>query len=580
MDMPAPLFIGLLILAGSAGGWLASKLKLPALFGQVMAGVLLGQTVAGETLHFNQDAFHPFSTFALSLIAVTIGGHLEFRRLHNAKKRILLISIMQTMVTFFIMFAVLHSLNPLGLAESMQLPVHLLMASIGTSTSPVSTIHLIRERKAKGLLVKTTIAVLAVTNLMTLVIFEVIRAFDINLLTQQSFDPSVLLTAAEGVGLALAIGGGAGWGLVRYCRFHLGRKSEHRYDPHILQAELFTAFLVTMFLCNGLCEWITEHSPAHMIAPSPILANIMMGLVLANMSSFKEDLLGLFNVLEHAVFTMFYVLAGSHFQFHHLHTVGWAALLFFITRILGKVLGGYMGGVMSGTTRKLSMNIGPMLLSQGALAVSMVILIEQYEAFSPITGQFTACILTAVVMAELLSAPVITQVIDRVGETKRDRTRLIEFLQEEYILPRVRVKSKQDALEQLVSFLCHTHPIDTPRDDVMAAILKREESMPTGIGHGIAVPHAIIGGGGHISGVLGLMDPPIDFGAPDGEPARLVILIATPENQKHRHLEVIAAITRMLQNPDIRGNLFAAESAEEIHEIIDSEEAETFNYFL
>jgi len=53
MDMPAPLFVGLLILAGSAGGWLASKVKLPALFGQVMAGVLLGQTVAGETLHFN-----------------------------------------------------------------------------------------------------------------------------------------------------------------------------------------------------------------------------------------------------------------------------------------------------------------------------------------------------------------------------------------------------------------------------------------------------------------------------------------------------------------------------------------------
>ena len=210
----------------------------------------------------------------------------------------------------------------------------------------------------------------------------------------------------------------------------------------------------------------------------------------------------------------------------------------------------------------------------------MVILIEQYEAFAPITGQFTACILTAVVMAELLRAPVITQVIDRVGETKRDRTRLIEFLQEEYILPRVRVKDKQDALEQLVSFLCHTHPLDASRDTMMEAILKREENMPTGIGHGIAVPHAIIGEGDQIYGVLGLMDPPVDFGAPDGEPARLVILIATPENQKHRHLEVIAAITRMRQNPDIREQLFRAISAEEIHEIIDSEEAETFNYFL
>lgn len=581
MEMPAPLFIGLLILAGSTGGWIASRLKLPSLFGQVMAGVVLGQTVAGDTLHFNQEAFHPFSTFALSLIAVTIGGHLEFRRLHNAKKRILVISIVQTAVTFFMVFAAMHLLNPLGLAPEMRLPVHLLLASIGTSTSPVSTIHLIRDRKAKGLLVKTTVAVLAVTNLMTLVVFEVIRAFDINLITQERFNPAILLTAAEGVGLALFIGAVAGAGLVRYCRFHLGRKSEHRYDPNLLQAELFTAFLVTMFLCNGLCEWITEASPAHMIAPSPILANIMMGLVLANQSSFKEDLLGLFNVLEHAVFTMFYVLAGSHFQFAFLHTVGVAALIFFATRVLGKVAGGWLGGRLSGSSRKMSLNIGPMLLSQGAIAVSLVILVEQYEAFDSITGQFTACVLTAVVLAELLSAPVIAQVIDRAGETKRDRLRLIEFLQEEFILPRLKAKNKTDALEQLVAFLCHTHPIATPREEVLEAIIKREDSMPTGIGEQIAVPHAIIDeGGDYIYGVLGLLDPPIDFGAPDEKPARLVILIATPESQKHRHVEVLAAITRMLSKEHIREHVFHAETAEEIHEIIDSEEAETFNYFL
>jgi len=579
-DVPGPLLIALLILAGSAGGWVATRLRLPALFGQVMAGVVLGQTIAAEALKINQDAFHPFSTFALSLVAVTIGGHLEFHRLHNAKKRILLISVAQTAVTFFLVFFVMHWVNPLHLSEEMQLPVHLLMASIATSTSPVSTIHLVRERKAKGLLVKTTIAVLAVTNLMTLVLFEVIRAFDVNWLAREEVDWRVPMSAAGGVGAAVLIGGAAGWGLVKYCRFHLGRKGEHKTDPHLLQAELFTAFLVTMFLCNGLCEWITEHSHDHLIAPSPILANITLGLVLANKSSFKEDLLGLFNVLEHAVFTMFYVLAGSHFQFEALTTVGWASLLFFTLRIVGKVAGGWLGGVMSGTTRKMALNIGPMLLSQGAIAVSLVIVMEQYEEFAPVTGVFTACILTAVVMAELLSAPVITKVIDRAGETKRDRTRLIEFLQEEFILPRVKVKDKLDALEQMVSFLCQTHPIETPRDEVMHAILKREESMPTGIGHGIAVPHAIIGEGKQIYGVLGLMDPPVDFGAPDGEPARLVILVTTPENQVHRHLEVIAAITRMLQNEKIRNRLFAAQSSEEIHEIIDSEEAETFNYFL
>jgi len=92
-----------------------------------LAGILLGHSAAGHVLHSSQEAFEPFSMFALSLVAVTIGGHLEFRRLHNAKKRILLISIFQTAVTFFLVFGIMHGLNPLGLNQEMKLPVHLLI---------------------------------------------------------------------------------------------------------------------------------------------------------------------------------------------------------------------------------------------------------------------------------------------------------------------------------------------------------------------------------------------------------------------------------------------------------------------
>ncbi len=580
MHLPGLLLIALLILAGSLGAWIARLLRLPALAGQILAGVLLGLSSAGHFLHEARDSFQPFSTFALGLVAVTIGGHLEFRRLHNAKKRILIISIVQTALTFAFVFLAFHLLNPLRLEGELLLPVHLLLASIATSTSPVVTIHLIRDRKAKGLLVKTTLAVLAVNNLITIALFEVIRSFDVNLLSEHRLDWKVLLTAASGVGFALAIGLAAGAGLVLHCRRHLSRHRHSRREPALLQAELFTAFLVTMFLCDGLCEWITLNSPHHSIAPSPILANMMLGLVLANRSSFKEELLGLFNVLEHAVFSMFYVLAGTHFQWGAARAVGWAVLLFFLVRIVGKVLGGWLGGRLGGTTPRLAKSIGPMLLGQGAIAISLVILLEHYQAFDPVSGIFTAIILSASLLAELLGAPLIGAVLDRAGESSRDRTRLIEFLQEEFILPALRARDKRDALEQMTSFLCHTHALSLPRQDVLTAVLKREELVPTGIGRGIAVPHAMIPTGEAICGVLALLDPPIDFGAPDGEPARIAILIATPEHQKHRHLEVIAAITRMLRDPGIRERLFAANSADEIHEIIDSEEAETFNYFL
>ena len=71
-----------------------------------------------------------------------------------------------------------------------------------------------------------------------------------------------------------------------------------------------------------------------------------------------------------------------------------------------------------------------------------------------------------------------------------------------------------------------------------------------------------------------------EFGAPDGEPVRFVVLLATPTALAHKHLEVIGALARMMRNSAIRDALFRARTAEEIHEIIQSEEAETFNYFV
>ena len=79
---------------------------------------------------------------------------------------------------------------------------------------------------------------------------------------------------------------------------------------------------------------------------------------------------------------------------------------------------------------------------------------------------------------------------------------------------------------------------------------------------------------------MALASPPVDFGAPDDKPAELIILVITPEEHHERHLEVIGAIARMMQHADIREAILGAKSAAEIHEIIHSEEAENFNYFL
>ena len=578
------LLVAVLIILGSAGGLVARRMHLPALTGQIIVGVLLGESVLGLVPHEEQEVFQPLITFALSLVAVTIGGHLEFRRLRNAARRILIISAVQTTLTFVVALAGFLLWDPFRLPEEFRLPVYLIVASIATSTSPMSTLHIIKEKQAKGLLVKTTIAVVAVNNLLTIALFALCRAVATDIVSVHHTLADSLIPSALGVLLSLAIGAATGAALVTLCdhlnREFVRRESAGRHERSMLQASLFTSLVVAMCFAAGFSEFMSLRFSRIQLHMSPILACLMLGLVLANRSTFTEELLGLFAALEGSIFTLFFVLAGAHFSPGAARAGFAAAAGYFVLRLVGKLAGGFLGGRIAGTTPLIARWIGPMLLSQGAIAIALVLLLRQEPLFAKFADIMTATVLTAVVACELVGGLAINYALDHVRESKRDRTRLVEFLKEEFIIPNAYANSKWDVLRETCHFLCRTHPISLSEEDLLEAVLEREKEITTALGHGVAVPHAKVAGGEEIAGVLALYDPPVEFDAPDGQPVRLVILVVTPEHLVHKHLEVIAAISRMVQNQGIREALFSAQTAEEVQSIIDSEEAETFNYFV
>ena len=90
----------------------------------------------------------------------------------------------------------------------------------------------------------------------------------------------------------------------------------------------------------------------------------------------------------------------------------------------------------------------------------------------------------------------------------------------------------------------------------------------------------IVKQGPAIQGVLGICSEGIDWDAPDGVPVRLVLLIATPHNHRNRHLQVLAALSKMVSNEVLRTRLLIAANANQAWEIIESEETPNYNYFL
>ena len=105
-------------------------------------------------------AFEPLSTFAMSLVAVSIGGHLSYRRIHNSLRRIVSISFFEV---FLSVTCVMSAMRFAG----MDWPTTCLLGAISASTT-VTSIALIREMRAKGPFVKTLISAVALNNIFVL----------------------------------------------------------------------------------------------------------------------------------------------------------------------------------------------------------------------------------------------------------------------------------------------------------------------------------------------------------------------------------------------------------------------------
>jgi len=106
---------------------------------------------------------------------------------------------------------------------------------------------------------------------------------------------------------------------------------------------------------------------------------------------------------------------------------------------------------------------------------------------------------------------------------------------------------------------------------VLDALLEREATAPTGVGHGIAVPHAQIAGLDRMRGVFLRLETPIEFGAVDDEPVDLIFALLAPPAASSDQLRALARVSRILRRPDIREQLRSARSADAIHALLAQE---------
>ena len=152
--------------------------------------------------------------------------------------------------------------------------------------------------------------------------------------------------------------------------------------------------------------------------------------------------------------------------------------------------------------------------------------------------------------------------------------RITDLLSPQAIELGVSVASKPDAIEKLISL----HEGAGNLSDVegyRAAILAREEQGTTAIGEGMAIPHAKTDAVAHPALAAITVPDGVDYEAPDGQPSKLLFMIAAPSDGEV-HLEVLARLMTMLMDVDWRNKLLEAKDADEFLKLIDDKEREKF----
>lgn len=552
------LTLAIVLVAAVASGSLAQRLRLPAITGQILIGVLLGPSVLNmfeaETIH----GLRPITHFALGLVAVTVGSHLNLKQLRNATKRLLLLLSLEAILTPALVFiSVLYMPDTDWYFAA-------LLATMAISTAPATIISIVKETRSKGVFVKTLVAAVALNNIACICLFEFAHTA-----AYVSLDPEgghTVLSAVMAPIVQLAssalLGGVAGAILVAVTR-------------RVIRAErLATASIITILLTAGLADFL---------GISALLSCLILGVTLANLTPEKEEVgHAVFSNFESAIFAVFFTLAGMEMDFQYAIPGGLMAILLVATRIMGKVSSSYIAMKLAGATDSVRRYLGMALVPQAGIAVGLILLIQENEIFPvQMREYFLAVGLTAVMLSEIIG-PILTRyALVRSGEFGMDRARLIDFLHEENIDTNFTARNKEEAIEKLTDLLIRSNRLNIDRDKLLNSVMERERDFSTCFGEGLAIPHGTLEEGSEIIGAMGISREGLDIETPDGIPVHCMILLATPVTMRNRHLEVLAAFAKTIgSDRNIQRQLFNAKSSAHAYDLLHAEELEDYNYFL
>ena len=353
-DASPILSLGVLLLCGYFAGRLAGLIGLPAITGYIVAGLALGDSVAGIVSHHATERLRPVTEVALAFIAITIGGEFQLPKLRRSGAKILVITVLEALLAFLVVSTVLRFL---GLESWFAL----LLGGIAAATAPAATVVIVRELKMHGEFVDYLYGVVAFDDAIAVLLFSVILAMVTPVLgVAGAHDGGVLHAVAEAgseIGLSVLLGAAGSVFL------HLiARRAPS--DGARLVITVAVVFIVT--------------AGALALELSPLLANMAFGALLINLSPSNRQLFMVLEPVTPPIFALFFILAGAELQLSVFAevTVVMLGLVYLAARFAGKFTGAYVGARVMGAPVGVRRYLGFCLFPQAGVAIGLALFLQ------------------------------------------------------------------------------------------------------------------------------------------------------------------------------------------------------------
>lgn len=154
--------------------------------------------------------------------------------------------------------------------------------------------------------------------------------------------------------------------------------------------------------------------------------------------------------------------------------------------------------------------------------------------------------------------------------------RLSELLSEKNLILNLKVKGKDGALKEMVSFIANDNELN--EDEVLKGIISREDVMSTGLGGGVAIPHTKAESAKNTMVLFARVKEGIDFKSIDGEPVYLIFMVVVPDDATVSQIKILARISRLLKHNYIKERLKILKTKKEILQFIAQEEERCLPY--